>query len=695
MSVRILQRIFLLALVLVWFWIVFIWTVSLHRVPRDDSESQTTSESFVLPAAVLQSKSGGPASSVGADGPHGLTTEWGQQVLKEPVAWPEYPRPDLVREQWLNLNGFWDYAITKAAAESPEAWDGQIRVPFALESPLSGVERLLGSGEALWYRRSFEHSPLEGQLLILNFEAVDFHCKVWVNDRFVGHHTGGNTPFQFDISAAAQNGTNTLRVSVTDDTSGSQLKGNQPLKPRGMWYTRVSGIWQTVWIESVSKFRIQRLQVVTVSAQKGLVEVTPFIALEGLVFDGKLDLQVDIEVTTSSYKVVARESWRIDQRQQWTGRMGPLDLVIPEPLLWTLESPHLYTLNVWLKDVTNGEWFEKTLDRVTSYIGLREVGRARDAAGHLRFTLNGEEIFHFGTLDQGWWPDGLLTPPSDQAMLSDINFLKSAGFNTIRKHIKVEPRRYYYHCDRVGMLVWQDHVAGGAGDPRLSPRLWDASLSPTRPEDGQWTDSEHRQFQLELESMVDVLYNHPSLVVWVLFNEAWGQHMTADLAKWTMARDPARLVDAASGGNFWPVGHIADAHHYPEPLFPFDAERFDEAFIKVVGEFGGHGWPIPSHTWTDNNNNRNNKNNNNNNNNNNNWDHGGVVQQKDVLLARYNSSMLALAELRVKGVAGGIYTQTTDVETEVNGLLTYDRRKPKLSIDELRQIHKQFGFIKQ
>jgi beta-galactosidase len=294
--------------------------------------------------------------------------------------------------------------------------------------------------------------------------------------------------------------------------------------------------------------------------------------------------------------------------------------------------------------------------------------------------LNGKEIFHLGTLDQGWWPDGLLTPPSDEAMASDIRFLKEAGFNTIRKHIKVEPRRYYTHCDRIGMLVWQDQVSSGTGKDRdggVSPK-W-TRLQPN-PEDAVWPDAAHAQFMKELKLMMDTLHNHPSIVQWVPFNEAWGQHRTMEVGKWAVAYDPTRQINIASGGNFWPAGHIVDHHEYPHPAFPFplgESGRFD-GYIKIVGEFGGHGFPVKDHLW-----NPNAKN----------WGYGGLPKNKEEWIERYKTSIQKLAEIRKAGIAGGIYTQTSDVEGEINGLITYDRKVQKLSAAELAEILKNSGLM--
>jgi beta-galactosidase len=337
---------------------------------------------------------------------------------------------------------------------------------------------------------------------------------------------------------------------------------------------------------------------------------------------------------------------------------GALELKIPDPKLWSPDSPQLYEVKV-----------EMGLDTVHSYFGIRETGKTRDADGHWRFTLNGEEIFHWGTLDQGWWPDGLLTPPSDEAMVSDILFLKESGFNTIRKHIKIEPRRYYYHCDKIGMMVWQDHVSATRNDDPEWTRL--RPDPPTL----RWPAVAHRQFMAELQGMIDGLYSHPCIVQWVPFNERWGQHQTVEVGKWAVAHDHTRAVNIASGGNFFPVGDIVDAHKYPHPDFPWEdgsGGRF-EPFVKVVGEFGGHGFPVEGHLWSKNTRN---------------WGYGGLPENKEEWLERYETSIDVLAKLRKEGVAAGIYTQTTDVEGEINGLITYDRKVHKIPASRLKQIGK-------
>jgi hypothetical protein len=310
-----------------------------------------------------------------------------------------------------------------------------------------------------------------------------------------------------------------------------------------------------------------------------------------------------------------------------------------------------------------GENGNTTHDQVTSYAGIRKVSVQADGEGRLRLALNNKILFHWGTLDQGWWPDGLLTPPSDEAMQFEIGFLKEAGFNMIRKHIKVEPQRYYYHCDREGMLVWQDQVSSLVNPPwtRLEPN----------PKDAQFSDADHQQFLAEFEEMVDVLEHFPSIVVWVPFNEAWGQHRTMEVGQWILNRDPSRTVNIASGGNFWPVGHVVDAHAYPHASFPFDPQRF-APYVHVMGEFGGHGWPVMGHLWDSSERN---------------WGYGGLPKSIDEYKDRYRESIRLLKDLKQKGIAAGVYTQTTDVEGEINGLMTYDRKVIKIPAKELAEIH--------
>ena len=573
-----------------------------------------------------------------------LITQWGE-TLDPASVWSEYPRPQMRRKKWTNLNGHWDYCVTAIEQKAPpEKWTGQILVPFSLESKLGGVEQLLDSTEALWYHRYFELKELPKGDLLLHFEAVDYACEVFVNGVSVGKHQGGNTPFSLPIHQSVRAGENDLVVRVVDETEGWQLRGKQTLNARGIWYTQVSGIWQTVWLEPVPKQAIRKLKIAT-DANSGMIEVS---------VHGSAPIH---EPHHAHLKV--RDGDRVIA--EVSGSASQLRVNIKDAKLWSPDSPFLYDLEVTLVDAEGNE-----LDRVESYTGIRTVGKQKDENGNWIFTLNGQPIFHWGPLDQGWWPDGLLTPPSDEAMRFDVDWLKKAGFNMIRKHIKVEPRRFYAYCDQIGMLVWQDHVSGGQNPPwtRLQPE----------PTDAQWPKEHHRQFMLELDRMVDSLENHPSIVVWVPFNEAWGQHQTVEVGNWMSKRDPSRLVNVASGGNFWPAGDIVDEHRYPDPGFPFEHDvngRFND-YIKVIGEFGGHGYPVQGHLWDVNRRN---------------WGYGGLPQTETEYKQRYVKSLDILNQLRGRGIAAGVYTQTTDVEGEINGLMTYDRKVIKIPATELSKLH--------
>lgn len=580
-----------------------------------------------------------------------MMTSWAAKVTPK-NAWREYPRPQFERKGWQNLNGLWDYAITTKDAAQPPAWSGKILVPFCVEATLSGVGKELQPDQALWYRRWVDLKPKAGRRVLLNFEAVDYHATLWVNGQQVGEHIGGNTAFTFDITSALKKRANEIILRVWDETGGTQLRGKQTLEPGGIWYTRVSGIWQTVWLEEVSVQHLADVKLVT-TINPAVITMTPSIV--------GADAGAKVRVTASlkGKKVSSVEG------------QGELKLAIADARLWSPAHPNLYDLQIELLNAKG-----KVVDSVKSYAGIREVGKVKDANGHWRFTLNGEEIFHWGPLDQGWWPDGLLTPPSDAAMCSDVDFLKASGFNMIRKHIKVEPRRFYAHCDRVGMLLWQDQVSGGTGKARggqaISPK-W-TRLAPD-PADATWTDEEHAQWMKELKAMVDQMKNAPCIVTWVPFNEAWGQHRTVAVGEWMMKYDSTRLINVASGGNFWPAGHIADEHKYPDPGFPFEKSHFGD-YIKVVGEFGGHGWPVKGHLWREDKRN---------------WGYGGLPKSEGEYLARYEKSLGILVDLKVKGISAGVYTQTTDVEGEINGLMTYDRAVIKIPAAKLAELHQQLG----
>ena len=577
-----------------------------------------------------------------------IMTKWAKE-LTPANAWDEYPRPQLQRENWTNLNGLWSYGMAAKNADKPGEWAGEILVPFAPESALSGVGKLLQPDQSLWYKRSITAKKNPGKRVILHFEAVDYESTVWVNGKEVGKHVGAHTPFSFDITDALKDGENELLVRVHDATGGYQLVGKQKLDPGGIWYTRVSGIWQSVWMEEVNARAIEDIDYAC-DIKKGMLSIDAKLA--GPAVAGE---KLNVRIAFGDKLVASAE-----------GTAPKIVIPLREPKLWSPSEPNLYAVVLELTDGSG-----KILDSVKSYTALRELGKAKDKNGNWRFTLNGKPVFHWGPLDQGWWPDGLLTPPSDEAMLSDIEYLKAAGFNMIRKHIKVEPRRYYYHCDRLGMMMWQDQVSMGYGpdtEPKGSNPPW-TRLAPD-PKEGEWPDAAHEQFVLEYKRMVDHLRDHPCIVVWSPFNEAWGQHRTMKTGQMAVAYDKTRPVNIASGGNFWPIGDIADEHAYPDPAFPVGNKRFDD-YVKVVGEFGGHGWPVKGHLWDATKEN---------------WGYGGLPQSLDEWKQRYTKSIDVLRGLRRQGIAAGVYTQTTDVEGEINGLLTYDREE-KVPASWLKPLH--------
>lgn len=591
-----------------------------------------------------------------------MLTQWGEQLTAD-NAWQQYPRPQLQRANWKNLNGLWQYAVRERRAGVPDQWQGTILVPFSIESALSGVGQRLTADQALWYQTQFNIEETGKRQTKLNFEAVDYASKVWVNGQYIGEHRGGNLPFSFDISNALQKGTNTLVIRVIDDTDAAdryQLRGKQTVDNRGIWYTPVSGIWQTVWLEQVEPVHITRLKMN--ADAKGHLSI---------------DAAVSQAVNTSLQVDVSYQGKKVASGQ---GSTESFNLTLSNAKLWSPSNPHLYELTIRLLDGNNQQ-----LDQVSSYVGFRTFGKQKDSNGNIRFTLNGKEIFHWGPLDQGWWPDGLLTPPSEEAMVSDLKFLKAAGFNMVRKHIKVEPRRYYYQADKLGLLIWQDQVSGGvdsSGNMQEWPHWFQTSdPNPNRLKeklDSNWPEWAHQQYMDELKDMIDVLYNHPSIAVWTTFNERWGQHNSMKVGRFVSQYDPTRYLNVASGGNFVPIGDIADSHHYPEPEFLLDAQEFD-GFVKVIGEFGGHGWTVDGHMWAPD------------------GDkmlYGDIPKSLDEYKQRYIRSIKKLAELKKQGVAAGVYTQTSDVETEINGLLTYDRKVSKITAKQLKKIEQQAGLVK-
>lgn len=594
-------------------------------------------------------------------------TLWGDRITPD-TAWPEYPRPQFVRDTWLNLNGLWQYAIRPRAEAQPGDWDGNILVPYPVESALSGAQRAVKPTDRLWYRRPLSIPPeWNGQRILLHFGAVDYECAVWINDAFVAAHRGGFDPFSIDITEFLRAGQNELVVGVWDPSNrGEQPRGKQHLQPQSIWYTAVTGIWQTVWLEPVPlENHIDELRV-TPNLAAASIEVEVILGRPTT----RTDLGVRLTVLEEGH-VITTVLAPLDRRVQ---------IRINTPRSWSPDSPFLYDLLAELVTLSGplaagiprrgneeAAWYAKAeshggvLDRVSSYFGMRsiEVG-PNPGTGTPTLLLNGEPVFHLGTLDQGWWPDGLLTPPADAAMVFEIDFLKAAGFNAVRKHVKVEPTSYYYHCDRLGLLVWQDMPSGFTPAQHVLPDDADEGLRKSVVAE---------QFELELRRMLNRLYPHPCIVMWVINNEGWGQYDTRRLADWVKALDPSRVVNAVSGWLDVDAGDIRDIHDYAEsPALPAPETRR----VLVLGEYGGIGWPIEGHLWDPSTRN---------------WGYQ-TYHSVDAVEAAYRLKAAAVVAMaRQRGVCGAIYTQTTDVEGEVNGLLTYDRRVEKLSRNWLRGAH--------
>jgi beta-galactosidase/beta-glucuronidase len=577
-----------------------------------------------------------------------VMTQWAVQVNPESPL-PEYPRPQLVRDgSWQNLNGLWQYAITsKEQAIVPSVFDGEILVPYPIESALSGVAKTVGKDKVLWYKTKIEIlSKLRNKKLLLHFGAIDWECVIFVNGKKVGEHAGGYDPFSFDISAYLNKGKNQeIVIRVFDPTDdGQQPVGKQTKNPKGIWYTSVTGIWQTVWMEAVPESYISNI-IQTPDLDNQLLNVNvlfknprPGDIIQISAFENKKKIG---EITIKG-GVAAK-------------------LPILNPKLWSPESPFLYDLKVAV--IRNG----KPVDEITSYFAMRKISMGKDADGIQRIMLNNKFLFQYGTLDQGWWPDGLYTAPTDQALEFDIVKTKEMGFNMIRKHIKVEPARWYYHCDKLGMLVWQDMPSGD-----IFPYEWEQRLGQIsgKPLDKQRSPLSEKYYKTEWEGIMEALHHFPSIVMWVPFNEAWGQFKTKEITEWTIEKDPSRLVNSASGGNYFPVGHVADLHNYPEPAMP-NPVVFGGKQILALGEFGGLGLPVDGHTWFEKGN----------------WGYQSFKTPQE-LLNRYLVLVSDLKTLIKQGLSAAVYTQITDVEIEVNGLMTYDRKFIKIPVEKLKEIHK-------
>jgi beta-galactosidase/beta-glucuronidase len=556
-----------------------------------------------------------------------ILTPWSQKVNPQ-SPWPEYPRPDLVREKWLSLNGPWEYTITQTK-DKPLKWDGEILVPYPVQSALSGVKKVINGDDNLWYRRKFRiPSDWKRQAILLNFEASDWETTVWIDEKEAGSHKGGYDPFTFDISGLlGRRKDHEIVVRVWDPTDkGTQPRGKQVSNPKGIWYTPTTGIWQSVWLEPVNNERITSFRFISGMNDSTIKIIPELIASEGCELTCTLtDKGEDVSSVTVSF------------------RNDTLTMKLKDPILWTPDNPHLYDVVMILKKG------DQVLDKVQSYTGIRRISIGKTDDGFTKILLNNKFTFQLGPLDQGFWPDGIYTPPTAEAMQSDLDMIKKMGFNMLRKHVKVENRIFYSMCDRLGLLVWQDMPSCSGfidGDkPDLTP-----------------SDESAAQYKTELKRMIETKYNHPSIIMWVAFNEGWGQFDTPGITKLISKFDPTRLVNSASGWSDRGTGNVLDIHHYPEPVVP----PAEESRAIVLGEYGGLGLPLTGHTWEKEN-----------------WGYRNMEDSLQ-LLSRYNEFISLIRNFeKEKGLSAAVYTQTTDVETETNGLLTYDRKVNKMGAEKV------------
>ena len=568
-----------------------------------------------------------------------MTTIWSEQIDQGSVL-PEYPRPQFRRENWICLNGPWDYTFTKKN-KRPERPDGQILVPFSPECIRSGVSRQLLPGEYLWYFRFVYLNTIpENQRLLLHFGAVDHSCSVWWNGHLLGKHENGYLSFSFDVTDYLQEGNNTLWVRVQDDSdSGSQSRGKQSLKPHGMFYTAQSGIWQTVWMEWVPEKRIEKLKI-TPLYDEGSVRLE-------ITLTQPQDMEIRMLWNRDSYcHYVEKEDFPADQNT------FVRDIRLPDFRPWSPEDPFLYEVQLITET-----------DTVHSYFAMRKFSLGLDEKQQPKLFLNNQPYFFNGVLDQGYWPESLYTAPSDEALVFDIRSMKELGFNMIRKHVKVEPMRWYYHCDRLGMVVWQDMVNGG-GKPLLPLVCYLPNLFPpvtTRVRDNLYwffsrtSKKARRKWEEEAMELIDQLYNVPCIGLWVLFNEGWGQFDSLRLTEKIHLADPGRLVDHASGWFDQGGGDVKSAHNYFRPLRVRTEQR-----PFILSEYGGHSCPVDGHLYSSNS--------------------FGYHTYKDTMefTAAWQSLQKKIRELQGKGLAGAVYTQLSDVEEETNGLYTYDRKVCKV-----------------
>ena len=594
-----------------------------------------------------------------------LYTRWGKNLDRDHVL-EEYPRPLLMREDYQILNGWWDYAFT-IDYKQPQQYEGRILVPFSPETALSGVGRQLKPDEYLWYRRNFDLPGWDREKgqnrILLHFGAVDQSCEVRINGHKVKRHTGGYLPFEVDISRYALESANELIVAVKDlsDTS-YHSKGKQKLNAGGMFYTAQSGIWQTVWLEKVPETYIKEIKTVPDIEKKIIrIKVSSSYSTDKKNVD-KLSRNLPIEIKIRKPGLypdpVVKPSQISTEDMLETAVLAVSDKWIEIPIesisLWNCETPYLYYFEVKLGD-----------DRAISYFAMRKFSlETKVHEEFLRICLNGEVQFQNGVLDQGYWPESLYTPPSDAAMIFDIQEMKKTGFNMVRKHLKIEPQRWYYHCDRLGIVVWQDMVNGGSyykhwfvtyGATLLSwlripmrdvyPRLLSREAKAGRLE-----------FIREMKETIRLLGNHPSIAAWVIFNEGWGQFQTEDMTRIVRRLDPNRLIDQASGWFDQGGGDFSSLHNYFFKLFI----RPERERASVLSEFGGYSYREPGHCAKE-------------------KLYGyGICKNKKDLEKRFLERWSGVRNLIPQGLSASIYTQWTDVEEEVNGVFTYDREVRKI-----------------
>ena len=594
-----------------------------------------------------------PKSTWAPAGDH-IKTRWAAKVSPSDVH-PEYPRPQMVRDSWKSLNGLWDYAVTPSEAEQMPEPEGQILVPFCIESSLSGVGRRIGADQALWYKTTF-NVPWKGSVL-LHFDAVDWKAEVWLNGKPLGVHTGGYTAFSFDITDHLVKGPQTLVLKVLDSTDNdTQPRGKQVSNPGGIWYTPVTGIWQSVWMEPVPAAYVKDYKAVA-DIDASTLTVTPFTQ------GGEL-VKVTLREGGEGYSTETGKPGKVVASGLGEPGAG-IVLSVPEAKLWSPEHPYLYALDIEV--IRNG----KVKDRVHGYTAMRKSAMAYDFAGYKRLGLNNRAYFQYGPLDQGWWPDGLYTAPTDEALRYDIEKTKEWGWNMIRKHIKVEPARWYWYCDRIGIAVWQDmpSIAGNidvhttTGYPQWGQFAYETGYDYPLPEEVK------ANYYKEWGEIIHQLYNYPCILVWVPFNEGWAQFDTEKVVEFTREQDSTRLINSASGGNSYHVGDILDSHNYPAPVMKF---RSHGTQIDVLGEYGGIGLAVEGHLW---------------NAQGRNWGYQGLCKDGDEVLDKYEAYASEFVDQIITGVAAGIYTQTTDVESELNGIMTYDRAVVKVDEKRFREIN--------